>query len=227
MPNTTAADTVGMSDPGRKPATTAEDVLDVFDARDDRAEPLTAPELAEDLNCSRRTALNKLHDLEDDGRVSSKKVGGRSKVWWVPIHDTPADAVRRESGESTGDTPPTSSTGRDTAEDRDTDTDRLTAALDGLDTTDDLRATVRPALAGDGDLLERRVDAILRMYLYLREHGTAESDDLRDVVDPDAVDYADADSVWSNMVKGKDTLRALPGVRTPSTGKATWRYEDE
>jgi hypothetical protein len=29
------------------------------------------------------------------------------------------------------------------------------------------------------------------------------------------------------MVKGKDTLRALPGVRTPSAGKTTWRYEDE
>jgi hypothetical protein len=172
-----------------------------------------------------------LHDLEDDGRVSSKKVGGRSKVWWVPIHDTPTadeglpeDAVNRETVAEDDVTPPTSDPDKTTGDDVDDDTDRLTAALDA---TDDLRATVRPALAGDGDLLERRVDAILRMYVYLREHGTAESDDLRDVVDPDAVDYAGADSVWSNMVKGKDTLRALPGVRTPSAGKATWRYEDE
>ena len=227
MPNTTAADTVGMSDPGRKPATTTADVLDVFENRDDRAEPLTAPELAEDLNCSRRTALNKLHDLEDAGDVSSKKVGGRSKVWWVPIHDTPADAVRRESGESTGDTPPTSSTGRDTAEDRDTDTDRLTAALDGLDTTDDLRATVRPALAGDGDLLERRADEILKMYAYLRTHGTGEKSDLLDAVDVGATGYAGRDSVWSNMVKGRDTLRALPGVRKPPDGRSTWEYDPD
>lgn len=228
MPNTTAADTVGMTDAGRKPATTPEDVLEVFADRADRAEPMTAPELADRLNCSRRTALNKLHDLADAGDVSSKKVGGRSKVWWVPIHDaTPTDPDRRDGGESTVEPPARTSPVGDPGESTGADTDRLTAALDTLDATDDLRATVRPTLAGAGDLLERRVDAILRMYAYLREHGTAEKNDLLDVVDPDVVDYADANSVWSNMVKGKDTLRALPGVRTPSAGKTTWRYEDE
>ena len=188
-----------------------EDVLDVFDAVGGPV--ITSSDVAEHLECTTEAARQKLHRLVEDGTLDRRKTG-RTVIYWRaerPTH-TAADTPPRPPGEES------------IGEDRDTDTDRLTAALDA---TDDLRATVRPALAGDGDLLERRVDAILRMYLYLREHGTAKSDDLRDVVDPDAVDYADANSVWSNMVKGKDTLRALPGVRTPSTGKATWRYEDE
>ena len=191
-----------------------EDVLDVFDAVGGPV--ITSSDVAEHLECTTEAARQKLHRLVEDGTLDRRKTG-RTVIYWRAERPTHTAA----------DTPPRPPAEESIGEDRDTDTDRLTPALDGLDTTDDLRATVRPALAGDGDLLERRVDAILRMYLYLREHGTAESDDLRDVVDPDAVDYADADSVWSNMVKGKDTLRALPGVRTPSTGKATWRYEDE
>lgn len=74
-----------LPDGGRYPKVTPEDVLETFVDRDDRAEPLTAPELSEELNCSRRTALNKLHTLEDAGDVASKKVGGRSRVWWVPL----------------------------------------------------------------------------------------------------------------------------------------------
>lgn len=76
-----------MADPGRKPRITTDDVLEVFDARTDPAEPFTAPEIAEELDCSRRTALNKLDTLEGAGDVASKKVGGRSKVWWLPLDD--------------------------------------------------------------------------------------------------------------------------------------------
>ena len=77
-----------MADPGRNPRITLDDVLKVFDSRSDLAEPLTAPEIAEQLDCSRRTALNKLDALEETGAVISKKVGGRSKVWWVPLEDS-------------------------------------------------------------------------------------------------------------------------------------------
>lgn len=66
--------------------TTPDDVLDAFSGREDRAEPLTAPELADVLNCSRRTALNKLNTLAERDAIASKKVGGRSKVWWRPIY---------------------------------------------------------------------------------------------------------------------------------------------
>jgi MarR-like DNA-binding transcriptional regulator SgrR of sgrS sRNA len=61
------------------------DVTAVFEDRNDYAEPLTASEVADQLGCSRRTALNKLHDLQEETDLTSKKVGGRSRVWWIPV----------------------------------------------------------------------------------------------------------------------------------------------
>ena len=61
------------------------DVTAVFEDRGDYAEPLTASEVADELGCSRRTALNKLHDLQEETDLTSKKVGGRSRVWWIPV----------------------------------------------------------------------------------------------------------------------------------------------
>jgi len=75
-----------MSEPGREVEYTVEDVTDVFTERTDYAEPLTASEVADVLGCSRRTALNKLHELQETTEVTSKKVGGRSRVWWIPVH---------------------------------------------------------------------------------------------------------------------------------------------
>jgi len=74
-----------MVDPGRETKYTESDVIAVFRDRSDYAEPLTASEVAEELGCSRRTALNRLHDLQDETDVTSKKVGGRSRVWWIPV----------------------------------------------------------------------------------------------------------------------------------------------
>jgi predicted transcriptional regulator len=74
-----------MASPGRDVEYSEGDVVKVFKDRDDYAEPLTASEVAERLGCSRRTALNRLHDLEESTDVTSKKVGGRSRVWWIPV----------------------------------------------------------------------------------------------------------------------------------------------
>lgn len=74
-----------MSNQGRNTEFALEDVTAVFEARDDYAEPLTASEIADELGCSRRTALNKLHLLSEQTDVRSKKVGGRSRVWWIPV----------------------------------------------------------------------------------------------------------------------------------------------
>lgn len=74
-----------MAEPGRETEFTQSSVIEVFETREDYAEPLTATEIADRLGCSRRTALNKLHDLEGETDVTSKKVGGRSRVWWIPV----------------------------------------------------------------------------------------------------------------------------------------------
>ena len=75
-----------MSTQGRDTEFTLSDVTQIFEARSDYAEPLTASEVADELGCSRRTALNKLHTLEDETDLTSKKVGGRSRVWWIPVN---------------------------------------------------------------------------------------------------------------------------------------------
>lgn len=74
-----------MGTKGRTTEFELEDVTAVFENRDDYAEPLTASEIADELGCSRRTALNKLHHLEEETDITSKKVGGRSRVWWIPV----------------------------------------------------------------------------------------------------------------------------------------------
>lgn len=75
-----------MGNQGRDTEFALEDVTAVFESREDYAEPLTASEIADELGCSRRTALNKLHRLEGETEIESKKVGGRSRVWWIPVH---------------------------------------------------------------------------------------------------------------------------------------------
>jgi MarR-like DNA-binding transcriptional regulator SgrR of sgrS sRNA len=74
-----------MVEPGRETQYTESDVIDVFRDRTDFAEPLTASEVADALDCSRRTALNRLNDLQESTDVTSKKAGGRSRVWWIPV----------------------------------------------------------------------------------------------------------------------------------------------
>lgn len=93
--------------------------------------------------------------------------------------------------------------------------------------SDDQEAMLRERLAGSGDRLDGRVDAVRRMYDRLRTLGEATRGDLLNVVDVDATGYAHADSVWSNVVKGKDTLAALPGAEKPASGMSTWRYDPE
>lgn len=89
----------------------------------------------------------------------------------------------------------------------------------------DEREQLRELLSGEGDLLERRVDALLAMRDELRERGEAENDDLVAVVDPDEVRYENSDSVWSNIAKG--TLGQLDGVESPPTGRSEWRWTGE
>jgi predicted DNA binding protein/GAF domain-containing protein len=60
------------------------DVLAVFERGEDPSRPLTAPEVAEALGCARRTAHKKLTALAERDDLSTKKVGSRGRVWWLP-----------------------------------------------------------------------------------------------------------------------------------------------
>jgi hypothetical protein len=80
-----------------------EDVLTVFEARDDPARPLTANDIMEELGCSRRTAHNKLEELVDRDLLATRKTGARCRVWWVPMdgsQPTELSGTGRETPES-------------------------------------------------------------------------------------------------------------------------------
>lgn len=86
------------------------------------------------------------------------------------------------------------------------------------------RGQFRNALGGSGDLPERRVDTIIKIYDYLCEHGTAEKSDSPDVINVDVTGYDSPKSIWSNMVKEGSSLWSHPGVEPPNFGMSTWRF---
>ena len=61
-----------------------ETVMDVFDAREDTARPVTATDVVDELGIARRTAHNKLNALVERGTLDTRKVGARGRVWWIP-----------------------------------------------------------------------------------------------------------------------------------------------
>jgi len=79
-------------------------------------------------------------------------------------------------------------------------------------------------LPGSGETLEAREMAIAQLYMYLEEEETASKADLLELIDPENVGYSSTESFWSNAVKGRDSLRALPGVEAPNEGEHTWRF---
>jgi len=133
-----------------------------------------------------------------------------------------------ESDSSEGAAEPVTSDGRTDTESKEEIYEDLEERADTSEPVDEeTRSQLREELAGSGDLLDARVEQVLRMYEHLRKHGSAEKEGLLDVVDVDAAGYASRGSVWSNMVKGKDTLRALPGVEKPASGRSEWQYTRE
>lgn len=80
-------------------------------------------------------------------------------------------------------------------------------------------------LPGSGETYEQRRRAIGTLVAYLQAEGTATRADFLELINPDDVRYASADSFWSNAVKGRDSLSAVEGVVPPSEGEHSWRYD--
>lgn len=86
---------------------TPENILEVF-AHGTTGEPLTAREVADVLDCDRKTAYNKLTTLADNDRVETKKVGARGRIWWLPNPDSdsnpdPEDIQNQSQATNDGD----------------------------------------------------------------------------------------------------------------------------
>jgi len=186
-------------------------VLDVFEAREDQARPLTAGDVVDELDIARRTAHNKLNALVERGVLETRKVGARGRVWWTPQHDA-------ESGRESAETPT-----RDPRDQQDTpadttphtperDEDGPREILDALDTSDRRRDTVRAC-----------VD-------YLREAGTASKSDFQREVYPDHPAGFQSEGGWWNEI-GLDLLKTVaddtPAIHPPGgEGAHTWEYTE-
>ncbi len=81
------------------------DTLAVFDRADAPSTPHTTSEVADELDCTRRTAYNRLERLADRGDLETKKVGARGRVWWLPPDAaTPTEDTATDAAPSTEDT---------------------------------------------------------------------------------------------------------------------------
>lgn len=193
-------------------------VLDVFEAREDQARPLTAGDIVDELDIARRTAHNKLNALVERGVLETRKVGARGRVWWTPQHDA-------ESGRERDETTPDSSTVA-TTPDTHEQTDAPGPARE-TDTTPEDTVDPRAILddldrAGSGTDYERRLDAVVTMYEHLQANAgeRVARGDFAELLGDEGVGYDGGfDSLWSNWVKAdenrgrpENALVALPGV---------------
>lgn len=79
-----------MSDgPGRRPEITDDELLGVFRSSSDPV--LTTSEIASQVEITHRGVRDRLEKLETEGKLNSKKVGARAKVWWDPEYVTVSD----------------------------------------------------------------------------------------------------------------------------------------
>ncbi len=75
--------------------------------------PLTTTEVADAVECSRRTAYDRLERLVECGAVETKKVGARGRVWWRPPADRAGSDGRDGDGPARSDSPDEAATPTD------------------------------------------------------------------------------------------------------------------
>jgi predicted ArsR family transcriptional regulator len=87
-----------MSTGGRPQTVSDDDIVRYLRETDERV--VSTSEAAEALDVSTRTALRRLSELADEGRIGRKDLGERSTVWWAldDAPEAPATPLRRLVG---------------------------------------------------------------------------------------------------------------------------------
>ncbi len=186
-----------------------DDVREVFDAVGGPV--ILSADVADALGCSRETARRKLKELYDRGDLDRRKVS-RRVIYWEPEEEgrrEPTDAARADAGGDGTDgpaDPPADAHGGHTA----AEADAFDTARERIEELD---------LAGSGADYDRRRDAVLKMYQYLRDRPgeRVSKSDFADLLAGDDVGYGGGfASLWANWVKGSgdrpNVLDTLPGV---------------
>ena len=175
-------------------------VLAVFDDRTDAARPLTATDVMEALECSRRTAHNKLNELEARGDLATRKVGARSRVWWVPLETSRHTQLTDTKDQADG-------------------AHRSSTAAQTPTVTNAIEAAELP---GSGPILDARREALSAAYEYLSEFPEAtKSDFLRDVYHDYPAGFESGEGWWNAI---QPALKQLPGVDSPEERGHIWHF---
>jgi len=201
-------------------------VLDVVDAREDLARPVTAGDVVDELGIARRTAHNKLGALVERGVLDTRKIGARGRVWWRPV---PADETGRAAA----------------AESRERAAESTdTSARESLPTTPERPdksdvSPMIPAAAVDYPGGKSKIDcdeAIAAARQFLADRGGATKTEIVRNVMPEypigydvdaAIDKIDTGeryrgAWWRRIVK--PGLETFDDVEKPARGASEWRY---
>lgn len=177
----------------------ADEVLTVFRNRSDQARPLTASDVAEEIDCSERTAHNKLWELEEREKIATRKAGP-GRVWWVPLP--------RESA-------PLSVMG-------------ITSTELPQNVEEVLELTNGTIPGRTGETKRERAEAVLTAYRYLQEQGRASNEELRThtyeqhPLESGTANQTPAEQQWVLFIR--DGLRELPGVESPPRSASIWNF---
>lgn len=181
----------------------ADRLLDVFRDRYDQAKPITAGDINEEFDWSRRTIHTKLNELSgEDGPLESRQVGARAKVWWVPISRD--DAPLTQMGLAQTELP---------------------------STTDEILEYVHMSDMIDESTRQQRAEAILTAYQFLQEKKRATNKQIRQYThqrhDFDSATEQQTSEQRQWVLYLRDGLKELPGVEPPGTSRGKmWNFID-
>lgn len=211
-----------------------ETVLDVFDTREDRARPVTASDVVDELGIARRTAHNKLNRLVERGVLETRKVGARGRVWWVPIRDDATEGRERAVTPSDAHTVVTTTesetpaTRQSAARDDDAGSHASSDAPETapIETDQDLVDALRDWF-DDGDHPPKTAharDAVIDVFSLLREQGTLSTGELKErVYERHSEHYADKKPMWDSF---SPYLTDVPGIEKAGYGKFGYAGDD-
>lgn len=199
---------------GRNRVAQRSDVVRIFLQRQDQFEPLTAHEVANKLDVSRKTAYNRLQELTEEGYLQSKKTGAKGRVWWPE-----SDVWYPNLSE---------------LELKNRSAEQILQRLDqsaALTESKDLPPIVHREIQqldipGKDELAAQRRMAIREAYKTLAELGKADRKEILQQMEfePAEIGYKDADSFWRNLIVKHDIMRQLTGVIVPVEGGRYYQY---
>jgi hypothetical protein len=182
-----------------------------------RARPavVTAPQIADELDCSSEHVRQHLSALEAVEKAESLSAGARAKVYWHPSRTTPPeqppedhpDQARLDHDPSGG------------VEERG---DQEASSDDQDDGQDDPVATLD--LPGSGETLERRRDAVRACLQYLRREGSATKKEFIDnVFSENPAGYQSSGGWWNAIGAGvREVAEQRDELVAPSEGSRTY-----